>query len=194
MNSEFISRLLEIFDVLDYRTNGPLTFTEMTPMLRLISTREQMQLKIFALVDQDKSGQIDFAEFLYMVHLLKVQHGKAKETLQQRRDEESSDSGNTYLSFLGPDNKGVSRSMTKSLKNAGGKKLTRNFFSRVIEGLSTPVYPYDGRSSPLPEEEEMEVPEDIGNRLSGILHQSSVFDATAPESLEEGVTEQQEPK
>merc|ERR1712170_192627 len=59
-----VDNLLEIFDLIDIAANGKLTLSELKPVLELVSVTQTDQFSLFMMVDDDSSGQIDFAEFI----------------------------------------------------------------------------------------------------------------------------------
>ena len=67
-----VENLLEIFNSMDIEQNGKLTLNELKPILKIIHVTETDQFSLFMKVDKDSSGQIDFAEFLELVHLIGI--------------------------------------------------------------------------------------------------------------------------
>ena len=45
-------------------------FSELVPMMNLLCVSESHQFNLFMLVDKDSSGQIDFGEFIELIHLV----------------------------------------------------------------------------------------------------------------------------
>lgn len=64
--------LLEIFDMIDVCANGRLTLHELKPILGMVSLQESQQYELFHKIDEDMSGKIDFAEFVELMHLMKL--------------------------------------------------------------------------------------------------------------------------
>ncbi len=96
-----IHRLLVIFNMLDLECNGKLTLQEMTPILRIVSMKEETHHKIYFAIDKDNSGTIDFAEFVELMHLLKEAHDiKVKEEkLKEFNDDDDGEGiGQTHTS------------------------------------------------------------------------------------------------
>lgn len=67
-----VENLLEIFNSMDIEQNGKLTLNELKPILKIVHVTETDQFSLFMRVDKDSSGQIDFAEFLELVHLIGI--------------------------------------------------------------------------------------------------------------------------
>lgn len=67
-----VENLLEIFNSMDIEQNGKLTLNELKPILKIVHVTETDQFTLFMKVDKDSSGQIDFAEFLELVHLIGI--------------------------------------------------------------------------------------------------------------------------
>ena len=67
-----VENLLEIFNSMDIEQNGKLTLNELKPILKIVHVTETDQFSLFMKVDKDSSGQIDFAEFLELVHLIGI--------------------------------------------------------------------------------------------------------------------------
>ena len=67
-----VENLLEIFNSMDIEENGKLTLNELKPILQIVHVTEADQFSLFMKVDKDSSGQIDFAEFLELVHLIGI--------------------------------------------------------------------------------------------------------------------------
>eukprot|EP00602_Paraphysomonas_sp_CaronLab_P008781 CAMPEP_0185029542 /NCGR_PEP_ID=MMETSP1103-20130426/15903_1 /TAXON_ID=36769 /ORGANISM="Paraphysomonas bandaiensis, Strain Caron Lab Isolate" /LENGTH=970 /DNA_ID=CAMNT_0027564335 /DNA_START=184 /DNA_END=3096 /DNA_ORIENTATION=+ len=65
-----VDNLLEIFDLIDVAANGKLTLSELKPVLELVSVTQTDQFSLFMMVDDDSSGQIDFAEFIQLIHYM----------------------------------------------------------------------------------------------------------------------------
>mmetsp|Transcript_13936 Transcript_13936/g.20843 ORF Transcript_13936/g.20843 Transcript_13936/m.20843 type:complete len:1108 (+) Transcript_13936:199-3522(+) len=81
MRDTTIKNLLEIFDLIDVGENGKLTLNELKPVLEIVALSESNQFSLFMMVDNDSSGQIDFSEFLELIHLV----GKAYKANNAKR-------------------------------------------------------------------------------------------------------------
>lgn len=83
MDEDAVDKLLELFEKLDVDCNGSLSFDQISVVLRNTDFSTEEQFDYFVLMDQDKSGLIDFAEFCEMVELIGIRYrqknpGKAK--------------------------------------------------------------------------------------------------------------------
>ena len=72
MEEEAVDKLLELFEKLDVDCNGSLSFDQISVILKNTDFSSEEQSDFFVLMDRDKSGLIDFAEFCEMVELIGI--------------------------------------------------------------------------------------------------------------------------
>jgi hypothetical protein len=65
-----VTKLMHLFEKCDNNQDGALTYEELVVILDSIKMDPTEQFQFFLRVDQDKSGQIDFAEFCEMIALV----------------------------------------------------------------------------------------------------------------------------
>ena len=70
-NESVLDLKLDLFEMLDFSRKAVLVFEDLQPLLDIFGFGTDRQFEFFVKVDTDKSGQIDFAEFIEMMALMK---------------------------------------------------------------------------------------------------------------------------
>mmetsp|Transcript_14746 Transcript_14746/g.22232 ORF Transcript_14746/g.22232 Transcript_14746/m.22232 type:complete len:1039 (-) Transcript_14746:356-3472(-) len=65
-----IDNMLEIFEMIDQSNSASLTLSELQPLMRCIVTDEVQQITLFMKADHNNNGQLNFSEFIDLIHLL----------------------------------------------------------------------------------------------------------------------------
>jgi hypothetical protein len=76
--------MLSLFSLLDKNGNGFLTMDEMQAMMDMVRLSETNQFDLYLKVDADKSGQIDFSEFVEMIMLMRDMKSEARDERNAR--------------------------------------------------------------------------------------------------------------
>lgn len=70
VNPNMLDLFLELFDVLDNTKSARLVFEDLKPLMEIVNMPQSEQFAFFVMVDVDRSGLIDFAEFCEMIILM----------------------------------------------------------------------------------------------------------------------------
>ena len=77
--------LLEIFEMVDIAANASLSLEELLPIFEMISLDKGQKYEIFHKIDADNSGNIDFAEFCELIHLIGKAYVESDEAQQRKK-------------------------------------------------------------------------------------------------------------